>query len=63
VFVRTLLTWLRSGARRRGIPDGQSGAVTFTQRFGSSVALHAQWHGRAVLVARSMARTSGRSGA
>jgi hypothetical protein len=27
------------------------------------VALHAQWHGRAVLVARSMARTSGRSGA
>ena len=30
---------------------------------GDGVALHAQWHGRAVLVARSMARTSGRSGA
>jgi hypothetical protein len=34
VFIRTLLTWIRSGARRRGIPDGHSGAVAFTQRFG-----------------------------
>jgi len=44
VFLRTLLTWIRSRARRRGIQDGRSGAVTFTQRFGSSVNLNPHFH-------------------
>jgi len=44
VFLRTLLSWLRSAARKRGIPEGHSGAVTFTQRFGSSVNLNPHFH-------------------
>jgi hypothetical protein len=35
IFIRVVFGWLRAAAARAGIPDGQCGAVTVIQRFGS----------------------------
>jgi hypothetical protein len=45
VFVRSLLGQLRRRARHEeGVDGGQSGAVTFVQRFGSAVNLNVHFH-------------------
>jgi hypothetical protein len=44
VFVRAVLGWYRQRARRAGWADGQSGAVTVIQRFGSGLQLNVHSH-------------------
>jgi hypothetical protein len=44
IFARVVFQLLRRKAREYGIPNGQCGAVTFVQRFGSSVNLHVHAH-------------------
>ena len=44
VYVRVLLGWYRRRAKRRGIADGRSGAVTAIQRFGGAMNLHVHFH-------------------
>jgi hypothetical protein len=41
IFVEAIFASHRARAKRHGIADEQGGAVTFVQRFGSSVNLHA----------------------
>ena len=42
VFLRVLQGWYRRQARACGYPSGRGGAVTFVQRFGSSINLMKQ---------------------
>src|SRR5262249_56669724 len=44
VFVRAVLGWYCRRARRAGWADGQSGAVTIIQRFGSGLQLNVHGH-------------------
>lgn len=44
VYVRALLGFQRSQARRRGIRDGQAGSVTVIQRFGGGLNLNIHFH-------------------
>jgi hypothetical protein len=44
IFARVVFQLLRRKARGSGIPQGRCGAVTFVQRFGSSVNLHVHAH-------------------
>ena len=43
-FLRAVFAWQRRHARRAGIVDGRPGAVTFIQRFGSSLNLNIHFH-------------------
>jgi hypothetical protein len=43
-FLRTLFTWQRRRGRALGIREGQTGAVTFVQRFGGALNLHPHIH-------------------
>lgn len=43
-FLRVLFAWQRRRARKRGIRDGQCGAVIFIQRFGGFVNLIVHFH-------------------
>ena len=43
-FLRTLFAWQRRRGRAIGIRDGQTGAVTFVQRFGGALNLHPHAH-------------------
>ena len=44
VFIRGVLAWYRRRGGRAGVPDGQSGAVTVVQRFGSGLELNVHFH-------------------
>ena len=44
IFVRVVLSWLEERAEREGISDGRSGAVVFTQRFGSALNSNLHFH-------------------
>jgi hypothetical protein len=44
VFIRAVLGFQRRRARRQGAPDGQGGAGTAIQRFGSAVNLNVHYH-------------------
>ena len=44
VFLRTVLGFLRSRARRAGVADGRSGAVAVVQRFGAALNLNVHVH-------------------
>ncbi|MFA6109920.1 MAG: transposase, partial [Candidatus Latescibacterota bacterium] len=44
VFLRLVAGWYRAQARRQGHPAGRTGAVTFVQRFGSSLNLNPHLH-------------------
>src|SRR5205823_4600083 len=44
VFVRAVLGDYRRRARRQGLHDGQGGAVTVIQRFGSGLQLNVHYH-------------------
>jgi hypothetical protein len=44
VFLQTLLAWQRRRGRELGIMGGQTGAVTFLQRFGSAMNLNPHLH-------------------
>ncbi len=44
VALRTVLGFLRRRARRDGVPDGRSGAVTIVQRFGGALNLNIHLH-------------------
>jgi hypothetical protein len=44
IYARTLLGFMRRRARRHGITDGRSGAVTAIQRFGSAVNCNVHFH-------------------
>jgi hypothetical protein len=44
IFARAVFQLLRRKARGSGIPNGQSGAVSFVPRFGSSVNPHVHAH-------------------
>lgn len=44
IFIRVVFGWLRRTAARHGIRDGQCGAVTVIQRFGSSLNLNVHVH-------------------
>ncbi len=43
-YLRTLFAWQRRRGRALGIRDGQTGAVTFVQRFGGALNLHLHGH-------------------
>ncbi len=43
-FLRTVFAWQRRQARKRGIADGKTGAVTFVQRMGSFANLNVHFH-------------------
>jgi hypothetical protein len=43
-FLRAIFAWQRRAARRMGIQGGRPGAVTFVQRFGSSLNLNVHFH-------------------
>ena len=43
-FLRTLFAWQRRRGRALGVRDGQTGAVTFVQRFGGALNLHLHAH-------------------
>lgn len=43
-YLRTLFAWQRRRGRALGIRDGQTGAVTFVQRFGGALNLHPHAH-------------------
>ena len=44
VFLRAVFGWLRRRAKRAGVSDGQPGAVTQIQRFGSAINLNLHLH-------------------
>jgi hypothetical protein len=44
VFLQTLFTWHRRRGRALEIADGQTGAVTFVQRFGGAINLDPHAH-------------------
>ncbi len=44
VYLRAVLGWVRRAARRRGVPEGRSGAVAIVQRFGSALKLNVHIH-------------------
>jgi len=44
MFLRTLFAWHRARGRRLGIRDGQTGSVTFVQRFGGALQLFPHLH-------------------
>ena len=44
VFLQTLFAWQRRRGRARGIGQGQTGAVTFVQRFGGAMNLNPHLH-------------------
>jgi hypothetical protein len=44
VFLQTLFTWQRRRGRALGIAHGQTGAVTFVQRFGGALNLNPHAH-------------------
>ncbi len=44
IFLRTLFAWQRRRGRELGIVGGQTGAVTFLQRFGSALNLNPHLH-------------------
>jgi hypothetical protein len=44
VFLRTLFAWQRLRGRRMGLRDGQTGSVTFVQRFGGILNLNPHLH-------------------
>jgi len=44
VFLRTLFAWHRYRGRRLGVPDGQTGSVSFLQRFTASLTLFPHVH-------------------
>ena len=44
VFLRTVFSWLRQRAARRGILAGRCGAVTAIQRFGGALHCHIPFH-------------------
>jgi hypothetical protein len=43
-FVRTVFSWLRLQARRRGIKGGEPGAITLVQRFGGILNVNPHFH-------------------
>ena len=43
-FQRTVAAWLRRRARQAGLPGGETGAVTFIQRFGGILNLNPHFH-------------------
>jgi len=43
-FLRTLFAWQRRRGRALGVRDGQTGAVSFLQRFGGALNLHPHVH-------------------
>jgi len=44
LFVRAVLGFYARSARTRGLYGGQTGAITFVQRFGSAANLHVHAH-------------------
>ena len=44
VYIRALLGFLRRQARKSGVLDGQGGAVTVIQRFGSALNVNVHFH-------------------
>jgi hypothetical protein len=44
IFVESIFTRYRASARRAGLDGAECGAVTFVQRFGSSLNLHVHFH-------------------
>jgi hypothetical protein len=44
IFVRVVLGWHQERARREGVPGARSGAVVFTQRFGSALNSNLHFH-------------------
>jgi hypothetical protein len=44
VFVRSVLYWIKTRAKRTGVVDGRSGAVCFLQRFDSALRLNVHLH-------------------
>jgi hypothetical protein len=44
VYIRVVLGFLRGQARKSGILDGHSGAVTVIQRFGSALNVNVHFH-------------------
>jgi len=44
IFVRVVLGWHEVQAQREGIPGARSGAVVFTQRFGSALNSNLHFH-------------------
>jgi len=44
IFLRAVFAWQRRRARRRGITDGNPGAVTFIQLFGSALNRNVHFH-------------------
>jgi len=44
VFLRTVFAWQRLQARRRGLGQPQTGAVTFVQRFASTITVYPHFH-------------------
>ncbi|MCA9755200.1 MAG: transposase [Candidatus Eisenbacteria bacterium] len=43
-FLRPIFAWERRRGRSLGIWDGETGAVTFLQRFGGALNLHPHFH-------------------
>lgn len=44
IFLRAVFAWLRRRSKRAGIANGHPGAVSFIQRFGSSINLNLHFH-------------------
>ncbi len=44
LMLRAIFAWQRRCARKLGIASPQTGAVSFCQRFGSTINLHPHWH-------------------
>ncbi len=44
IFVETIFASYRAAAKRTGLKDAQCGAVSFVQRFGSSLNLNVHYH-------------------
>jgi len=44
IFVRVVLGWLEERAERDGLPGARSGAVVFSQRFGSALNVNLHFH-------------------
>jgi len=57
VYVRAVLCFLRTRARRAGLADGRSGAVAIIQRFGGALNLNVHIH---ALVSMACSRTTAR---
>ncbi|MEO2169036.1 MAG: transposase, partial [bacterium] len=43
-FLRTVFAFERARGREQGVPDGQCGALTVIQRFGSALNLNIHFH-------------------